>query len=135
MGKDMAVNPCRKGWNLLAETFAPYSAADYVDLFPRSDEAMAAAAEMEARHGGVCARAGARAVLAMAFVAAVLALLASGGSVKCASLAAAIVVATPTLFDVARELCIGTKKMLVSSSVSSSRVVPRLSLLSQSMGL
>merc|ERR1712107_683534 len=58
--KDMAVNPRRKGWNLLAETFAPYSAADYVDLFPRSDEAVASAAEMEARRGGLCARAGVR---------------------------------------------------------------------------
>merc|ERR1712050_32583 len=31
--RDMCVNPRRKGWNLLAECFAPYSAADYVDLF------------------------------------------------------------------------------------------------------
>jgi len=31
--KDMGVNPRRKGWNLLAETFAPYSAADYTSLF------------------------------------------------------------------------------------------------------
>merc|ERR1712039_693287 len=98
-----AVNPCRKGWNLLAETFAPYSAADYVDLFPRSDEAVASAAEMETRHGGFCARAGARAVLAIAFVAIVIAFLASGGSLKGASLAGAFVLASPTLFDVARE--------------------------------
>jgi len=132
--KDMAVNPCRKGWNLLAETFAPYSAADYVDLFPRSDEAVASAAEMEARHGGFCARAGARAVLAVAFVAVVLAFLASGGSLKSASLAGAVVLASPTLFEVAKEPCIAPMKMLLSSSVSSSRVLPRLSLLSQSTG-
>lgn len=31
--KDMGVNHKRKGWNLLAEIFAPYSAADYVGLF------------------------------------------------------------------------------------------------------
>merc|ERR1712066_863986 len=31
--QDMSVNPRRKGWNLLAECFAPYSAADYTDLF------------------------------------------------------------------------------------------------------
>merc|ERR1712060_516211 len=34
--RDMGVNPLRKGWNLLAEAFAPYSAADYVGLFARS---------------------------------------------------------------------------------------------------
>merc|ERR1711972_563108 len=132
--KDMAVNPRRKGWNLLAETFAPYSAADYVDLFPRSDEAVASAAEMEARNGGLCAKVAAHAVLAMALVACVLALLAPGGSLKGASLAGAVVLATPALFDLARELCIAPKKMLVSFSASSSRVLPRLSLLSQSTG-
>jgi len=31
--KDMGVNHKRKGWNLLAEAFAPYSAADYAGLF------------------------------------------------------------------------------------------------------
>merc|ERR1712178_343928 len=30
---DMEVNHLRKGWNLLAEVFAPYSATDYSDLF------------------------------------------------------------------------------------------------------
>merc|ERR1712203_515576 len=30
---DMGINPLRKGWNLLAEAFAPYSAADYAGLF------------------------------------------------------------------------------------------------------
>merc|ERR1711943_44527 len=30
---DMGVNHLRKGWNLLAEIFAPYSAADYTSLF------------------------------------------------------------------------------------------------------
>merc|ERR1712151_388654 len=47
--KDMAVNPRRKGWNLLAETFAPYSAADYVDLFPQNNEAVASAAQKPER--------------------------------------------------------------------------------------
>merc|ERR1711972_1267817 len=108
--KDMAVNPCRKGWNLLAETFAPYSAADYVDLFPRSDEAVASAAEMVARHGGLRTKVAARAVLAAALVAVVLALLASGGSLKCASLAGAVVLTIPALYDVARELCIAPRK-------------------------
>jgi len=31
--EDMGVNHKRKGWNLLAEVFAPYSAADYTGLF------------------------------------------------------------------------------------------------------
>lgn len=31
--RDMCLNPWRKGWNLLAECFAPYSAADYTGLF------------------------------------------------------------------------------------------------------
>merc|ERR1712050_353834 len=35
--RDMGVNPLRKGWNLLSEVFAPYSAADYVGLFARSE--------------------------------------------------------------------------------------------------
>merc|ERR1712056_37109 len=35
--RDMGVNPRRKGWNLLAELFAPYSAADYADLFAKED--------------------------------------------------------------------------------------------------
>merc|ERR1711981_263595 len=30
---DMGVNHLRKGWNVLAEIFAPYSAADYAALF------------------------------------------------------------------------------------------------------
>merc|ERR1719401_1545352 len=132
--EDLAVNPRRKGWNLLAETFAPYSAADYVDLFPRSGEAVASAAEMEARRGGFCARVGARAMSLVGAVAVVLALLTSGGSLKGASLAGAVVLAAPTLFDVARELCVAPKKMLVSFSASSSRVLPRLSLLSQATG-
>merc|ERR1711972_1014780 len=132
--KDMDVNPRRKGWNLLAEAFAPYSAADYVDLFPHSDEAVASAAEMQARRGGLCARVGARAVLAMALVAVVLALLASCGSLKGAGLAGAVVLATPTLFEVARELCIASRKLLVSFWAPPSRELPRLSLLSQLMG-
>merc|ERR1712019_134141 len=35
--RDMGVSPLRKGWNLLAEVFAPYSAADYVGLFGHSE--------------------------------------------------------------------------------------------------
>merc|ERR1711948_35571 len=35
--RDMGVNPLRKGWNLLAEVFAPYSAADYAGLFACSE--------------------------------------------------------------------------------------------------
>jgi len=70
----------------------------------------------------------------MALVAVALALLVSGGSLKGASLAGAVVLATPTIFEVARELCIAPKKMLVSFSASSSRVLSRLSLLSQSTG-
>merc|ERR1712217_245949 len=31
--RDMGVKTLRKGWNLLAELFAPYSAADYTGLF------------------------------------------------------------------------------------------------------
>merc|ERR1712061_236405 len=47
--KDMGVNPCRKGWNLLAETFAPSSAADYTDLFAK-EEATGDAVVMEAEN-------------------------------------------------------------------------------------
>merc|ERR1712187_625664 len=36
--KDMGVNHKRKGWNLLAEAFAPYSAADYTGLFADARE-------------------------------------------------------------------------------------------------
>merc|ERR1712039_63407 len=35
--RDMGVNPRRKGWNLLAEVFAPYSAADYTHLFAKGE--------------------------------------------------------------------------------------------------
>jgi len=31
---DMGENHLRKGWNLLAEAFAPYTACDYAALFP-----------------------------------------------------------------------------------------------------
>jgi len=34
--KDMRVNHKRKGWNILGECFAPYTAADYRSLFQRS---------------------------------------------------------------------------------------------------
>merc|ERR1711972_574251 len=36
--QDMGVNHRRKGWNLLAEVFAPYSAADYAGLFTEGRE-------------------------------------------------------------------------------------------------
>merc|ERR1712050_774787 len=36
--KDMGVNHRHKGWNLLAEIFAPYSAADYAGLFTTERE-------------------------------------------------------------------------------------------------
>merc|ERR1711972_537662 len=35
--RDMGVNALRKGWNLLAELFAPYSAADSTDLFTKEE--------------------------------------------------------------------------------------------------
>merc|ERR1712151_1053949 len=35
--RDMGVKTLRKGWNLLAELFAPYSAADYTDLFANEE--------------------------------------------------------------------------------------------------
>merc|ERR1712066_1066714 len=40
--KDMGVNHKRKGWNLLAEAFAPYSAADYTGLFADARESSGA---------------------------------------------------------------------------------------------
>jgi dimethylaniline monooxygenase (N-oxide forming) len=49
--RDMGVNPHRKGWNLLAEVFAPYSAADYIDLFPSDDEAATSVVEVSVRPG------------------------------------------------------------------------------------
>merc|ERR1712217_631966 len=45
--RDMGVNPRRKGWNLLAEVFAPYSAADYKDLFA-NEESTGKAVALEA---------------------------------------------------------------------------------------
>merc|ERR1712187_515061 len=36
--KDMGVNHMRKGWNVLAEVFSPYSAADYAGLFADARE-------------------------------------------------------------------------------------------------
>merc|ERR1711870_45655 len=50
--RDMGVNPRRKGWNLLAEVFAPYSAADYTDLFANEEatgKAVALLAENQSR--------------------------------------------------------------------------------------
>merc|ERR1712186_229309 len=58
--KDMCVNPRRKGWNLLAEAFAPYSAADYADLFAPAEatqdsEAVMAKATNQSRRALVSA--------------------------------------------------------------------------------
>merc|ERR1712039_852611 len=50
--RDMGVNPLRKGWNLLSEVFAPYSAADYVGLFARSEATKDDKAVMEAVSAG-----------------------------------------------------------------------------------
>merc|ERR1711870_28591 len=36
--KDMGVNHKRKGWNIFAECFAPYSAADYAGLFEAREQ-------------------------------------------------------------------------------------------------
>merc|ERR1712110_605356 len=36
--RDMGVSRMRKGWNFLAEAFAPYSAADYAGLFQAEKE-------------------------------------------------------------------------------------------------
>jgi len=101
---DMGVNPHRKGWNVLAEAFAPYSAADYVDLFPSGDVVMSAA-EMEAHRGIRGKTAGV--VLVMALLAIALALIASGGCVELAVLIGATVLGVPAVLDVARRLYIG----------------------------
>merc|ERR1711879_1086665 len=128
--RDMGVNARRKGWNLLAETFAPYSAADYVNLFPSGDEEVMSAAEMEARRG-FSTRA-ASAVLVVVLLAVVLAFIVSGGSIKVAGLAGASVLVAPTLLDFTSRLCIAPK-LLISSSLPS-RVLPRLSLTSRLTG-
>merc|ERR1712060_191979 len=128
--RDMGVNARRKGWNLLAETFAPYSAADYVNLFPSGGEEVMSASEMEACRG-FSARAGS-AVLVMAFLAIVLAFIVSGGSMKVAGLAGATVLVAPTFFDFASRLCTAPR-LLISSSLPS-RVLPRLSLTSRLTG-
>merc|ERR1712187_894142 len=47
--RDMGGNHRRKGWNLLAEVFAPYSAADYTDLFAK-EEATGKAVALEAEN-------------------------------------------------------------------------------------
>jgi len=124
---DMGVNPRRKGWNLLAEAFAPYSAADYADLFPSDQGANAPAAKMDAcrdlRIGAVAV------VLIITLLAVVLALVASAGSMKVASIAGAIVLATPTLLDVAHRRGIELKR--VASFSLSRRALPRSPLMSQ----
>jgi len=102
--RDMGVNPYRKGWNLIAEVFAPYSAADYDALFSSGDKAAMSVVEMEARRG--FSTKATAAVLVMVFLVVALALVASGGSMKFASLIDAIILGAPTLLDVARKLCI-----------------------------
>merc|ERR1711988_1401261 len=47
--RDMGVSPLRKGWNLLSEVFAPYSAGDYVGLFANK-EVIRNAATLEAEN-------------------------------------------------------------------------------------
>jgi cation diffusion facilitator CzcD-associated flavoprotein CzcO len=132
--KDMAVNPCRKGWNLLAEAFAPYSATDYSDLFPSGgDHATAAsAAEMEASRGWAGSGLAARAILVVALLAIVLTFMALGGSVKAACLAGGVVLCAPTLFDVMSLFF--TPKWLLSASASR-RTLLRQSRMSRSAGL
>jgi len=120
---DMGVSPHRKGWNLLAEAFAPYSAADYAGLFPRGGEAVPAP-EMEARRG----RRAPAAVLVVAFLAAVLGLLVSGGSAKAACLAGAAVLFAAPLLDAARGLLIVPAGVVSSWSGAGQ---PRSSLKSQ----
>merc|ERR1712187_139775 len=105
--RDMGVNPHRKGFNLLAEAFAPYSAADYAVLFPSGDDAAVSAAEMEARR--CCSTRAATIVTVMALLVIVLALMASGGSIRVTSFACVSVFATPALLDAARMLCTATK--------------------------
>merc|ERR1712187_975 len=125
---DMGVNPHRKGWNVLAEVFAPYSAADYTNLFPRGDE-VATAAEMENRQGF---RTKGAAIIAMVLLAVVLAFIASGGSMKFASLAGASVLGAPSVLEVSMGLCVASNKWILS--LLSSKVLQRVLLKSQLLG-
>lgn len=118
---DMGVNPHRKGWNVLAEVFAPYSAADYTGLFPSGEAVAIPAAELDARRG-VSTKASAM-VLLMALIAATLTFIAFGGSLKFASLAGTIVFSAPTLFDAARMFHVAPKSLI---SQASGRALSRL---------
>merc|ERR1712056_104110 len=104
---DMGVNPRRKGWNLLAEVFAPYSAIDYADLFPSDGDAVVSAADLEARRS-FSTRAAA-VVLVIALLVVILAFITSGGSTKVTSLVGATVLAVPAFIDAARMLYIEPK--------------------------
>merc|ERR1712151_214569 len=79
--EDMGVNHKRKGWNLLAEAFAPYSAADYTGLFA------------DRREGS-----GAMLVLIMAVLLAIV-VLTGTGSLKIAAIAGMASMTAPTLVD------------------------------------
>merc|ERR1711879_987109 len=79
--QDMGVNHKRKGWNLLAEIFAPYSAADYAGLFT------------EGREGPSTML-----LLITALFLAMVCLIATG-SVKSACTAGAAAILVPTLVD------------------------------------
>merc|ERR1712217_830219 len=79
--KDMGVNHKRKGWNLLAEAFAPYSAADYTGLFVD-------------KHDG----SGAMLVLIMTVLLAMVVFVGTG-SLKIAAIAGAASISVPTLVD------------------------------------
>merc|ERR1712232_985088 len=79
--KDMGVNHKRKGWNLLAEAFAPYSAADYTGLFADKRE---------------CS--GAMLVLIMTLLLAIVFFVGTG-SLKIAAIAGMASMTAPTLVD------------------------------------
>jgi len=79
--QDMGANHKRKGWNLLAEAFAPYSAADYAGLFTEQREGSGATPVLIATM-----------LLAMAFFI-------GTGSVKSACIAGVATMTAPTLVD------------------------------------
>merc|ERR1712039_369575 len=79
--KDMGVNHKRKGWNLLAEAFAPYSAADYTGLFADNREGS-----------------GAMLVLVVTVLLAMVVFVGTG-SLKIAAIAGAASISVPTLVD------------------------------------
>jgi len=79
--QDMGANHKRKGWNLLAEVFAPYSAADYVGLFAERRESSGATLVL----------------ITTAFLAMVC--LIGTGSLKNACAAGMVTIVAPTLVD------------------------------------